>query len=171
MNKYLLKFASIIFIILFIATISYLIFENFSFFSAQKIVLSTSDQPMMTKLGPAVRVTNNDGVQNILAGPVYFDLRSMPWFTQATVYLTFKSAGINLENMAYQTGPGFQYQTVEPLLVEAIGDGWTKATFSFEMSKIYQKRNVRRFLISVSPSDENHIKSLILKELTIYLNK
>lgn len=171
MNKKILTIIQIFFSAIFILAVIFLVYKNGSFFGAQKIELSTFEQPMISRLGPPVRIVSNGETQKILEGPVYFDLRSMPWFKEATVYLIFKSDGLTLENMAYQTGPGFQYQTVEPVLVEKFADDWSRATFSFDLNAGYRNRNVRRFLISVSPNDDTHSKSLILKSLTLYLNK
>ncbi|MFA6254775.1 MAG: hypothetical protein WC675_01925 [Patescibacteria group bacterium] len=124
------------------------------------------DQTMITQLGPAVRVKLNADYQTVLESPVYFDLRSMPWFTKAQVRLVYQEAGLELTGLGGQTGPGWGYDPQKPLVISDLAEseeGFQEAVFTFDLTKIYQQKNVRRFLIATDPTGgggELRIKSL-----------
>ena len=117
-------------------------------------------QPMISALGPEVRIVTEDDYYIVLESPVYFDLRSMPWFKQADIYLVFQGQDI-LEGIGIQTGPGWSYEVREPVAVVEAEDGFFKALFSFDLQDYYQQKNVRRFLISTKAGEQDlKIKSL-----------
>ncbi|MDX9893267.1 MAG: hypothetical protein RB292_02525 [Patescibacteria group bacterium] len=123
-------------------------------------------QGALSLIGPEIRTKYQDGVLAILESPVYFDLRSLPWFKAARIYLTFKSQGAALEGLAPQVGPGWQYQLIKPMVIMDLDDGWQKAVFEFNLTEIYQAKNVKRFLISTIPQTDG---GLLIKDLTIIL--
>jgi len=150
MKKFWLKIINLLLILSALGLGLWLINQNFPSYG-QLIVEPAlgQDQPMISRLGPDPRVTLAADYQAILESPVYFDLRSMPWFTKARIYFVFQAVGLDLEGIGGQVGPGWQYDLQDPILVQDLGDGWQKAVFDFDLTKIYQQKNVRRFLISL----------------------
>jgi len=129
------------------------------------------DQPMITQLGPAVRVKSGAEYQTILETPVYFDLRSMPWFTQAQIRLVYQEAGLELAGLGGQTGPGWGYDLQKPLVFNDLvlaKEGWQEAIFNFDLTKIYQQKNIRRFLLATDPIGGGELK---IKNLKIILSR
>ncbi|NUM25147.1 MAG: hypothetical protein HUU49_00815 [Candidatus Buchananbacteria bacterium] len=126
------------------------------------------DQPMLSRLGPDVRISFNSDSFDILESPVYFDLRSMPWFSKALVYLTFRSKGDDLEGVAPQVGPDWQYHLQPPVTVIDLENDWHKAVFEFDLRKVYQEKNIRRFLVSTIHQPGG---SLEVSDLTIILQQ
>lgn len=120
------------------------------------------DQPMISQLGPLPRVRLVENYQIILDSPVYFDLRSTRWFKQAKVELIYQEASRKLEGMAGKVGAGWQYQVTKPFVVIDQDDGFKKAIFIFDLTALYQQKNIRRFLISSlgEPKTELKIKSI-----------
>ena len=125
------------------------------------------DQPMISRLGPDVRVRLEDGYQAILENPVYFDLRVMPWFTNARIYFIFKEAGLKLEGIGGKVGPDWQYEMQEPILAQDLEDGWQEAVFDFDLTKLYDQKNIKRFLISIQ-GEEGELR---IKPFKIILNR
>lgn len=124
------------------------------------------DQSMITRLGPEVRVKLEEDYASVLESPVYFDLRAMPWFNQAQVYIIFKEQGQKLEGIGPQVGPGWQYEVKTPLLVSQ-DDDWQVAVFNFNLAEVYQQKNIKRFLISTT----NDSGELQIKTLKVILNR
>jgi len=114
------------------------------------------DQPMISRLGPEVRIKSEADCWLILESPVYFDLRTLPWFKEARIYLTFTNGSLELEGIGYQTGSAWQYEVKAPLTITPIDDNWQKAVFDFNLKDIYQQKNVRRFLISLKPVNQTN---------------
>ncbi len=176
MSKLTLKIINIFFILFSIGLLIWLINQNIPYYGNQIIKLDfTKDQPMVSRLGPEVRTKIVDGYLAVLESPVYFDLRSLPWFRTARIYFTFKNDGAQLEGVAPQVGPGWQYHLVEPLVTMDLEDdlpaneaGWQKAVFDFKLDTVYQNKNVRRFLISTNHEDQG---KLLVKDLTIILER
>ncbi len=127
------------------------------------------DRPMISQLGPEVRVKLINDYQAVLESPVYFDLRSMPWFKTASLYLVFQEAGATLEGIGGQVGWGWEYQLQKPEVVNNLGDGWDEARFSFDLKSIYQQKNIRRFLVSIGSAQEDG--ELRIKSLKIILSR
>lgn len=127
------------------------------------------DQPMISKLGPEPRVKIENGYQAVFETPIYFDLRSLPWFRQAQVYLVFQEDGLELEGIGGQVGSGWQYEVKKPIVVTKLDGGWKKAVFEFDLNNIYQQKNIRRFLISAKQNEDSG--ELRIKLLKIVLNR
>lgn len=163
MNKpLLLKIINIFLILTAIGFGLWLVNQNFPLSGQIEInAIAAKDQPMLSRLGPEVRVRQEKDYQVILETPVYFDLRFLPWFKQARVQLVFQAVGSKLLGLGGQTGPEWGYDVKKPVLINDLGNGWQEAIFDFDLTKVYQQKNVRRFLISTDPRQgELKIKSL-----------
>lgn len=172
MKNSLLKFITLILILSAIGLAFWLVNQNVPAYGSQIIMLDFSkNQPMLSKLGPEVRTKNQDGLISILESPVYFDLRSMPWFSQAYIYIIYKEAGQELESMAVQTAPepGWHYYPQPPVVITETDDGFKKAVFIFNLNDFFSQRNVRRFLISTKATEERG--ELKIKTLKIILSR
>lgn len=144
---------------------------NLNFPRSGQIVITAAlgkDLPAFTRLGPDVRLKMENGWQAVLENPVYFDLRSLPWFIRARVYLTYRENGRRLEGLGGQTGPGWQYEVKKPLAVSNLADGIKQAIFDFDLAKLYSPKNVRRFLIATEQTPGGELK---IKELKIILSR
>jgi hypothetical protein len=124
-------------------------------------------QPALSSLGPPVRIDIKNGEKVILANPVYFELRSMPWFTKAQVKIVYQQDNRELTGFGWQTAPGFNYQVIPNENIYQQGEDLV-ATFDLDLKNIYQQKNIRRFLIETSsylPDGEGllKIKSLEIK--------
>lgn len=123
---------------------------NNNFPSSDQIVITAtlgSDRPMISSLGPPSRLKLDYPHQLILDKPVYFDLRSMPWFTRARIELVYREEGRTLVSMAGKVGEPWQYATFKPFVVTTDTDGWQHAIFDVDLTSLYHPKNVRRFLI------------------------
>lgn len=129
------------------------------------------DSPMISRLGPAVRVKIEKDYARVLETPIYFDLRSLPWFKQAQLELIFSKQGLALEGIGGQTAKGWQYDVQKPILMTDLGAGWQQAVFNFDLTKIYQQKNIRRFIISTQPTRGEGDSSLNIKSLKLILNR
>ena len=164
-----LKIIAIVLVLLALGLGLWLVNQNVPYYGNLIVNLDLArDQPMISKLGPAVRTIIQNDYLAILESPVYFDLRSLPWFKTARIYLTFKSQGATLAGLAGQVGPAWQYHLLEPLVVMDLSDGWQKAVFDFDLRKLYRQKNVRRFLLSTSHQEDGQ---LLVKDLTIILEQ
>ncbi|MFA6322669.1 MAG: hypothetical protein WCX71_04310 [Candidatus Buchananbacteria bacterium] len=128
-------------------------------------------EPMVSKLGPEGRVKVVDNQAIIYDHPVYFDLRSMPWFNRAQIKITYLPNGRQLDGMAGQVGAGWQYDLIKPLMTKDVGEGYLEANFVFDLDKVYDQKNVRRFLIASSPLAHSADNELKVKSIVIILNR
>jgi hypothetical protein len=128
------------------------------------------NQPMLSQLGPEPRIKISQDNQIILEGPVYFDLRAMPWFSTANIYLIYKEGDQGLEGIAGKLGPGWHYKVEPALAISDLDNGYKKAVFRFSLNKFYQEKNVTRFLVSTLPA-ESEIAGLEIKQLKIILER
>lgn len=168
----LLKIIKIVLILAAIGLGLWLINQNYPASEELQIqAVLDKDSPMISRLGPPVRVKMEKDFAAVLETPIYFDLRSLPWFKQAQLELVFFQQGLTLEGIGGQTAKGWQYDVQKPILVTDLGDGWQKAIFNFDLTKIYQQKNVRRFIISTQPTRGESDSSLNLKSLKIILNR
>ena len=163
MKKRWLKIINILLILVVASLIMWLINQNVTCYGQTTVdMVLGQDTKIISQLGPPPRVKLIDDYQVILESPVYFDLRSMPWFNQARLYLIYEEAGAELEGIAGQVGSGWSYHLQEPLLVMDLEDGIKKAVFDFDLTQVYQQKNIRRFLISTKHEEggEFRVKSL-----------
>ena len=127
-----------------------------------------TDTPMLSSLGPPPRLTLDYPHQLILDTPVYFDLRSLPWFTRARVELRYREEGRTLVGLAGKVGEPWQYASFTPLLVTTDEDGWQRAIFDVDLTGLMHPKNVRRFLIETTGPVG---RALRLKSLDITLER
>ena len=171
MRKKWLKIINILLILGVISLIIWLVNLNFPYYDNLIVQLNPAkDQPMISRLGPEPRIKIEKDYYSILEGPVYFDLRSLPWFSQAKIYLIFKEEGLQFEGIGPQMGATWQYDVKKPYVVLDDADGFKKAVFNFALFDIYQQKNVRRFLISVIPINPESKGELKIKDLKIILS-
>ncbi|MFA6382109.1 MAG: hypothetical protein WCX08_02460 [Candidatus Buchananbacteria bacterium] len=164
------KIISFILVVFFIGLLLWLVNKNFPLSGQLEITGQPGkDLPMLSRLGPDPRIKLVKDYQIVLDNQVYFDLRSLPWFEKIRIKLIFRPAGRKLDGIGGQTGPGFQYDLKKPLLITDVSGNWQEAIFDFSAAKIYQQKNVRRFLISSSQIDPNIPGELIIKSLEISL--
>ncbi len=170
-NNYL-KLIKLLLIVFSIFLFLFLINKNFPRSGQITVEMKLGkDLPAITKLGPEPRVILQNGFQSVLEGPVYFDLRSMPWFKEAIVIIVFLEEEMELEGIAGQSGPGWQYDIKEPFLVNDLEQGLKIALFNFDLDELYQQKNIRRFLISLKPSGQRERPELKIYSLKIILNQ
>lgn len=147
---------------------------NNNFPQSNQIVVNLTaghDQPMLTRLGPEVRIKIEPSFQTILESPVYFDLRTLPWFGYARIELTFREVGTRLAGIGGQAAGEWNYVMSKPLAVESLGDGWQRAIFDFDLSTVIARKNVRRFLISTQNIDPARPGQLDVQSLKIIIHK
>jgi len=124
------------------------------------------DQPMLTRLGPDIRIKMENGEALILDDPVYFDLRSLPWFSRLRVTMVYRENSRLLQGIGGQVGAGWQYDVKTPVANQPLADGYRQAIFDFNLAEVYQQKNVRRFAISTkdagADAGEIDIRKLIL---------
>jgi hypothetical protein len=125
------------------------------------------DKPMISRLGPDPRLKIEDDYQIILENPVYFDLRSLSWFTQSRIEIVYQEWGRKLVGMAGKVGAEWQYLEIKPLMISDYGDGWQQAVFSFDMTKLYHERNIRRFIISTEGETGSQLKIKSIKVILL----
>lgn len=172
MKATILKFFKLLLIIFAIFLLIFLANKNFPKSGQINFEMKLGkDLPTITKLGPEPRAVLKDGFQSILESPVYFDIRSMPWFKKATITLTFEENGLILEGIGGQADLGWQYDIKKPITVNDLENGQRIAVFSFDLNEIYQKKNIRRFLISLKPSEGQDAKELKIYSLKIVLSQ
>jgi len=172
MHKKLLKIINIFLILAAVGLGLWLINQNYPSSGQLQIeAVLDKDSPMISRLGPAVRVKIEKDYARVLETPIYFDLRSLPWFKQAQLELIFSKQGLALEGIGGQTARGWQYDVQKPILVTDLGTGWQRAVFNFDLTKIYQQKNIRRFIISTQPTRGENDSSLNIKSLKLILNR
>ena len=170
MQKPLLKIVTLILILSAIGLGVWLVNKNFF----QQLVIKSipgKNQPILSTLGPQDRVRIENNYQLILDSPVYFDLRTLPWFTRLRVNLIYQEAGRQLAGIGWQVGPGFQYQIQEPILSRSLADGWQEAIFDLDLTKVYQQKNVKRFLISTLAAEEQEKGELEIQSLELTVER
>jgi hypothetical protein len=163
MNKLSIKLVAVFFWLLAIGFSLWLMNKNFPW-TGQLVIQANlvKDQPMISRLGPPERLKIMDNMVAMTTGPVYFDLRFLPWFKTARIKLVFQSVR-QQPIMGSQIGPGFNYAIKKPFLVSDLGNGFWQAIFDFNLALVYQKRNITRFLIDLeelSGDDKFRIKNL-----------
>ena len=169
MRKVFLQTLNLLLILAAIGLGLWLVNQNFP--AANQLAVAATlgeDTPMLSSLGPPPRLTLDYPHQLILDTPVYFDLRSLPWFTRARVELRYREEGRTLVGLAGKVGEPWQYAPVMPLLVTTDEDGWQRAIFDVDLTNLMRPKNVRRFLIeTVGPAG----RALRLKSLDVTLER
>src|SRR3989344_7585066 len=166
------KFLKIIKAVLIVAALGLVLWlANLNFPRSGQIVIQAEvgkESRAIPRLGPDVRLKLENGRPAVLENPVYFDLRALPWFIRARVYLVYQEDGRQLEGLGGQTGPGWQYEVKKPLAQADLQDGFKQAIFDFDLTKLYSQKNVKRFLIATSQAPGGELK---IKELKIILSR
>ena len=104
------------------------------------------DRPAISRLGPDPRVKLENGVQAIIEGPVYFDLRAPRWFNQAHLEITYWPAGRTFKALGGKVADPWSYLIKEPLAVVAEENNWQTAIFEFDLNQLLSQKNVKRFV-------------------------
>ncbi|MFA6410187.1 MAG: hypothetical protein WCW26_01270 [Candidatus Buchananbacteria bacterium] len=170
-HKKILKIIRLILTLGLVALLFWLTNKNFAG-GGNLVVQATfgKDKPMISQLGPESRLRTEADYQTVLDDQVYFDLRSMPWFSKIRVSMVFLPVSRSLDGLGAQTGPGWQYDVKKPLLVSDLGAGWQKAVFDFERDKVYHSKNVERFLILTKPTNQTS-GELKIKSIEVILSR
>lgn len=152
--------------------IIWLINQNFPR-SGQKLISQNffKDQPMISRFGPEGRIIIKNNLSVIVDHPVYFDLRTMPWFNQALIKIVYQSNGRELEGIAGQVGAGWQYDLKKPLLKKNLTNNFFEADFIFNLNALYNQKNIRRFLVATKKIGDQNSNELIIKSLDIILTR
>lgn len=162
-KKILIVILTSAFLLLFL----FLAIANYPFYGQQRIDMKLGQTtPLISQLGPEVRVVSEDDFQRILESPVYFDIRTMPWFNRAQIYVTFKEDNAIFEGVGGQTAPGFNYFLAEPIVRRHLSGDWNKAVFDFNLNDVYQENNFRRFLLSTDNQEGGEVR---IKDITVIL--
>lgn len=123
---------------------------------------------IISSLGPEVRTRITDDYEIILESPVYFEVRAMPWYNKAEVYVTYEAiGGHDILGMGRHTGPGFDYQLQSPKIIRDLEGEYSKAIFEFDLNNFYQEKNVYRFLIDTSRHSYTEGDELRIKQLKV----
>jgi len=171
MKKNLIELINMVLIFSAIGLILWLVNQNFPASGELQIKSALAkDLPMISKLGPEGRIKIKDNLTLVLDGPVYFDLRFLPWFKKARIFIQYQPKGRNLEGLGRQIGPGFSYEVQKALLISDFEDGFSQAVFDFDLTRVYQRKNITRFLIETKPSSQL-AGELRIKELKIILSR
>jgi len=168
--KHLVKIINIFLIIAAAGVLLWLV--NMNFLRSRQIDIKAEfgqDQPMMTRLGPDARLKIENGQEMILADPVYFDLRSLPWFNKMRLKIVYLESNRLLNGIGPQTAAGWQYDIAKPISINHRSDGFVEAYYDFDLNKIYHKKNIRRFAISSSPSSSAAAGQIIIQSLNVTL--
>lgn len=144
-------------------------YKNFPVDGELTVTLPTTNQRQITRLGPEPRIRITATNQAIVEGPVYFDIRVLPWFHTAKIEMVYQENGQALDGIALQSAAGWSYNLKKPDSVEVIADGWSKAIFNFDLAGGYQVRNVRRFLIGTQQTDSTARGELTIQSLRVHL--
>ena len=120
------------------------------------------DQRMISQIGPEVRTRLQDGYQEILDSPVYFDLRAPSWFKGAWVEIVYQADRRKLVSLGGLVLEPWDYDLKQPIAVVDLDGGWQKATFYFNLKTLLNKKNIKRFLIDSSgqPGEVLKIRSI-----------
>lgn len=165
-----LKIYKIFIICLAITFFAFIAILNFPFYGQSKISMTLGENtPKISKLGPPPRVIIEGGYQRVLESPVYFDVRTFPWFKKAQVYITYQEHGQTLEGLGGQTSFGFNYHVQEPIVVRDLQDGWKKAVFEFDLNQVFYNEGLRRFLISTKSNDQSEKEELYIQDIKVIL--
>lgn len=169
MKKLLLKIINILLILVAIGLGFWLVNKNFPATGQLEVnAILGQDKPAISGLGPPPRVKMVDGYQLILDSPVYFDLRVPRWWNQARIELIYQEVDRQLIELAGKVGPEWQYDPKKPVITIDLGDGFKQAIFEFDLNTLYQKKNIRRFLISTAGELRDEIK---IKSIKVILNR
>lgn len=126
---------------------------------------------IISNLGPEVRTKVTDDYEAILESPIYFEVRAMPWYNKATVYVTYEPMGEHeLVGLGRHIGPGFNYKVHLPQIIRDLENNNLKAVFEFNLNEFYQEKNVYRFLIDTSRHSYVEGDELRIKELKVILS-
>jgi len=150
----------------------WLVIQNFPHYGIFKVEASLGENTsIISSLGPEVRTRLTAEGQEVLESPIYFDLRVMPWFNKAEVFITYEPVGDHdLVGVGRHTGPGFSYNLQIPDVVRELENSDLKAIFIFDLNDFYQEKNIYRFLIDTSNHQYQQGSELIIKELKIFLS-
>ena len=131
---------------------------NYPFYGQMFITMELGhDTPQISSLGPPSRVHLANGYQQVFEGPVYFNVRTLPWYHRAQIFITYTEQGQTLTGLGGQTAPGFNYQVIAPMVVRILGDGSKKAVFDVNLSWVYEQKNFRRFLLELEPTQLDQV--------------
>src|SRR3989339_324978 len=95
------------------AVFGYVTYKNFPASGELVVLLPTQNGRQISRLGPDPRIRISDGVQTILEGPVYFDVRVLPWFHTAKIELVYKENGQAFDGIAVQSAAGWNYNLIK----------------------------------------------------------
>lgn len=169
MKKVIFPFFNYILIALGVFLVIWLVINNiphYGIFSVEATLGQSTS--IISNLGPEVRTKVTDDYEAILESPVYFEVRAMPWYNKATVYVTYEPmGGHELLGIGRQTGPGFNYKVHLPLIIRDLENNNLKAIFEFNLNEFYQEKNVYRFLIDTSRHSYVGGDELRIKELKV----
>jgi len=172
MKQTWLKIINIFLVLSAIGLVLWLFNKNFSAYDTLIIEASLGeDKAEISRLGPDPRVKLENDYQIIYETPIYFDLRTLPWFEQAQVYLIYQEVGQELVGLGGRSGPAWQYEVLSPVVVTDLADNWHKAVFSFDLDKVYQQKNISRFLISTKSLDQENKGELRIRQLKVILSR
>jgi len=175
MNKYWLNITNTILILVVVGFSLWLINKNFP--PSNVLIIEAKlgqDLAMISRLGPEPRVKLEKDYQTVLETPIYFNLRTMPWYQQAEIYIIYEEFGQELVGLGGQIGPGFNYNLMKPVVIMDLtvgGANLKKAVFKFDLSNIYQQKNLSRFLISTQPVNKYNRGEFHIKTLKVILTR
>ena len=123
-----------------------------------------SDTRAVTRLGPDPRLRLQTGYQEVLEGPIYFDVRIMPWQSQATIKIEYKEINRTLNRVGGKIADPWQFDLRLPVETIDLFDGWKRATFVSDLAPLLAPKNMYRFLIDTT-GDTGRV--MLIRSLTV----
>lgn len=156
MQKSSLKIIKALLILTCVGLILWLINLNFPSSGEMEVnAVLGKDLPIISSLGPSERLKLETDHQAILDNQVYFNLRAMPWFKEAVIYMDYQEDGRKLDGIGGKVSRDWNYQIEKPMAVVDGGNEFLTAVFKFDLNKFYKPKNMTRFLISTSEQRED----------------
>lgn len=148
MKKLMVKIIGLVLTLSVIGGAILLVNKNFPASNLLKVeMILGRDSRMISRLGPDVRLRNQNGYQEILDSPVYFDVRALPWFSGAWIEIIHQSSPRELVGVGGQVSEPWGYDIKQPLSTVPLANGWQRSTFYVDLDSLLDKRNLKRFVI------------------------
>ncbi|MFA5022235.1 MAG: hypothetical protein WC508_04120 [Patescibacteria group bacterium] len=168
MKKKILKIIRILLIIVVLLFLLWLVDKNFPVTKPLSFEVNfNQDQAAISKLKPVSRLLKLGDNQVILGSPVYFNFRPIQFYRLARFEIVYQQNGRSLTEMGGKSGVGWSYNLEKPILISDVGNGWQKAIFDFDLTKLYRPRNFMEFIIN-SSGESNQTMAINQIKVTLY---
>jgi len=129
----------------------WIIFKNFPATGEVSYTMQLgSDTRAVTRLGPDPRLRTGEGYQEVLEGPIYFDVRIMPWQQRAKIEIEYQEIDRTLNRIGGKVADPWQFDLRLPVETIDLSGGWKRATFISDLAPLLAPKNSYRFLIDTT---------------------